>query len=374
MKTKLASLYLTLMASLTILSSPVLGGDFDLSKYDNATQAAMKGPQKWVGPTDQLKPPKEIKLAIVACDMTLAGCSISAEAAAEAARALGWQVDIYDGRSDFATQNRLITQAVATGANAILADSINPELVKTGIAAAHAKGVVIGGIFVGSGVGKDGYAFDIGPNWKQIGEAQGNWIISSSKGKAVTLPLNDLEFSTVVTLVDSAVETLKQCPDCKTLDQETFVAGDIGNGLGRRVLGLLQRNPQVNYLYGTYDPAIADMVPSIMNAGLGDKVKIVGQVGNPENLKYIREGKAQAATVALDGTYAGWMAVDATIRMLTNVPLMKSRITADAAFMYSGDCPFILYTKDNLPADLEKPWEAPIDTRENFKKLWGVAG
>ncbi|MBJ6135266.1 sugar ABC transporter substrate-binding protein [Ochrobactrum sp. Q0168] len=374
MNISLSKLTIALLAPLVFTSAPVRAADFDLAKHEKATQAAMKGPQNWVGPTDKLLPPKDIKLAIIACDMTLAGCSVSAEAAAEAAKTLGWKVDIYDGRSDFATQNRLITQAVATGANAILADSINPELVKTGIAAAHAKGVIIGGIFVGSGVGKDGYAFDIGPNWKKIGEAQGDWIISSSKGKAITLPLNDLEFSTVVTLVNSSVETLKKCPDCKTLDQETFVAGDIGNGLGRRVLGLLQRNPEVSYLYGTYDPAIADMVPSIMNAGLGDKVKIVGQVGNPENLKYIKEGKAQAATVALDATYAGWMAVDATIRMLTNVPLMKSRITDDPDFLYSGDCPFILYTKDNLPADLEKPWEAPINTRANFKKLWGVEG
>lgn len=364
------SLVLTSFASslCTVASSQ----ETNLAKFDAATTLAKDGPTSWVGPNDKLSPPKNIKLAIVACDMTLSGCAVSAQGAAEAARALGWEVTIYDGRSDFATQNRLITQAVETGANAIIADSINPELIKTGVAAAHAKGVVIGGITVGVRPSKDGYAFDIGANWKAIGEAQGAWIISDSRGKAKTLPLNDLEFGSVVQLVGAAVDTLKQCPTCTTTEQQTFVAGDIGNGLGRRVLGLLQRNPEVNYLYGTYDPAIADMVPSIVNAGLGSKVKIVGQVGNPVNLKFIQEGKAQAATVALDGAYSGWMAVDATIRVLTGVALFKSRVTDDPDFIYAGDCPFKLFTKDNLPADFEKPWEAPIDTKGNFKRLWGL--
>ena len=52
------------------------------------------------GPTEPAKAPKGVKLAIVSCSATLKGCQIPAEAAVEAAKALGWEAAIFDGRAN----------------------------------------------------------------------------------------------------------------------------------------------------------------------------------------------------------------------------------------------------------------------------------
>lgn len=344
--------------------------DFDLKPFDQATAANLKGATSWPGPTVKFTPPKTGKLAIIECDSTLSGCVDASKAAQTAAEALGWTATLYNGKSDPATQNQLVTQAAETGATAIITNSIDPAQIKAGLAAAKAKGIPVGSI---NGGGTGGvFNFDIGANWKAVGAAEADWMISDSKGTAYIQPLNDLEFGSVVAQGKGEQEEWKKCTSCTVLPTVNFVASDVGNGLGTKVTGLLQRNPKVNYVAGTYDPAISDMVPAIHAVGIQDRVKITGSNGTAQNLKFIQDGNVQAADVAFDAKYTGWMAIDAMARTLAKQPLYKTTATSDPDYVYAGNVPFILYTKSNLPSDLNQVYEAPIDTESHFKALWGL--
>jgi ABC-type sugar transport system substrate-binding protein len=217
----------------------------------------------------------------------------------------------------------------------------------------------------------NGIAFDIGADYKQSGVIMGSWIAADSKGKAVVLPTNDKEFASTEALVNSAIATLKNCSGCQVKPADFFVGSDLGNGLGQRVASDLQRQPDVNYVIGAFDPAVSDMVPAINNSGLGSRIKIISNVGLTQNLGFIKSGNVQAADVVYDNTYTGYAAVDQMIRVLQKQPLWKNPGGTDPVSEYNENAPQHLTTKANV-GDPSVPWTAANDAVNHYLTLWGL--
>jgi ribose transport system substrate-binding protein len=346
------------------------GAKTDLAKFQTVADDASKPWTTWEGPTSTPKPPQGIKLAVVPCAGAIAGCTIPTQEATKAAKTLGWSVTSYDGQGDPVKQNQVVTQAINSGADAVLLAGIDPSQISSALKLAAQKKVPVGSMTQGIKPG-NGIAFDVGGDYVRSGVIEGSWIVADSKGKAVVLPTNDKEFASTVAIVDSAIKTIKECSGCSVKKTEYFVGSNIGNGLGQRIASALQRQPDVNYVIGAFDPAVADMVPAIKNAGIGNRVKIVSDVGLSQNLQFIKDGNVQAADVVYDNQYTGYAAVDQMIRVLTGNDLWKSPGVTDERFLYSENVPQHLITKDNV-GDPQTPWTADVNTADRYGKLWGV--
>lgn len=342
----------------------------DLKTYQAVVDAAEKPWTKWQGPTSTPTPPKNVKLALVTCAGTVAGCTLPAAGAAAAAKALGWTSTTYDGKGDPVTQNTVVTQAINGGATAVLLVGIDPAQIGSALALAKQKGVPVGDMTQGIAPGK-GIAFDVGADYVQSGVIEGSWIVADSAGKAVVLPTNDKEFASTNEIVTSAIQTVKGCSSCQLEPTDVFVSSNIGNGLGQRIASDLQREPSVNYVIGAFDPAIGDMVPAITNSGLASRVKIVGDVGLVQNLGYIKSGNVQAADVVYDNTYVGYAAVDQMIRTLDKKPLWKTSGVTDTRFAYNEGSPQHLVVKSNV-GNPNTPWTADNDAVNHYLTLWGL--
>jgi ribose transport system substrate-binding protein len=353
--------------------SSAAASSVDLAPYQAAVRKAMQGPTQWNGPTQPVTAPKGLKVALVTCAGVLQGCSDPAKAAAAAAKDLGWNATIYDGKGDPATQNKIVTQAVNGGADAILTFSIDSSFIASGLKAAKAKGIPVGSSAQGVAAAPDGFAFDVGANWQQVGDIQGNWIVADSQGKAVFQPMLDKEYASVVASAEKAISVVKSCSSCEVKSPQEFVGANVGNGLGQRVVSVLRRDPKIDYLLATYDPAAADVATAVANAGMGSKVSVIGQIGLSQNFGLIRDGKGQAADVAFDQTYTGYATVDQLIRHIAKKPLFKSSDTTDPRFIYGENVPMRLITKENAPAE-GQGYTAPIDAVGHYRKLWGVSG
>jgi ribose transport system substrate-binding protein len=346
------------------------GSAQDLSKFKSVVDEASKPWTKWEGPDSTPAPPKNISLALVTCAGAVAGCVLPAEGAAAAAKALGWTTTMYDGKGDPVTQNNVVTQAINSGANAVLMAGVDPAQIGSALALAKSKNIPVGSMTQGIEPG-NGIAFDIGADYVQSGVIMGSWIVADSAGKAVLLPTNDKEFASTLAIVNSAIATVKECSDCKVKTTEFFVGSNIGNGLGQRIASALQRQPDVNYLIGAFDPAVGDMVPAITNAGLADRVKIISDVGLTQNLEFIKNGNVQAADVVYDNTYTGYAAVDQMIRILNGKELWKNASAKNPAAAYNENAPQHLTTKENV-GDPSKPWTADNDAVSHYEKLWAL--
>jgi ABC-type sugar transport system substrate-binding protein len=342
------------------------------SQAQNVVDTAMKPWTRWDGPTRGVAPRRGVNLALVACAGTIAGCTAPVQEAQKAAESIGWNVKTYDGRGDPVAQNQVVTQAINSGADAVIMAGIDPRAISSALDLARERGVPVGSMTQGIAPG-DGIAFDVGGNYVDSGKIIGSWIIADSDGKAVVLPTNDKEFASTQAIVDTAVDTVRGCSGCQVKDTQYFVGSNIGNGLGQRIAEQLQRDPDVNYVIGAFDPATADMVPAIQNAGIGSRVKIISNVGLTQNLQYIADDNVQAADIVYDNTYVGYAAVDQMIRTLARQPLWRTPGESDPRYMYGEGVPQHLTTKENV-GDPNKPWTADIDTAARFAALWGGNG
>lgn len=346
--------------------------DQDISSFQVITDEAMQPWTVWEGPDSTPTPPESIELAIVTCAGVVAGCVLPADAAQEAAEALGWKVTQYDGQGDPVVQNQVVTQAINGSADAILMAGVDPAQIGSALELAEERGIPVGSMTQGIEPG-NGIAFDIGADYVKSGEIIGSWIIADSGGTASVLPTNDKEFASTVTIVDTAIETLKQCEKCSVKETEYFVGSNIGNGLGRRVASVLQREADVDYVIGAMDPGVADMVPAINDAGIGDRIKIISNVGLTQNLEFIVDGNVQAADIVYDNTYIGYAAVDQMIRVLVDEPLWETPGVTDERFKFNEGAPQHLSTAENLD-DPTIPWTADNDAVARYRELWGLKG
>lgn len=346
------------------------GSSQDLAEFDKAVAEASQPWTKWEGPLSTPTPPKNIKLALVACAGTIAGCVAPLDGAAAAAKDLGWTSTMYDGQGDPVAQNKVVTQAINSGATAILLGGIDPAQIGSALELAASKKIPVGSITQGIAPG-NGIVFDVGGDYVQSGVIMGSWIVADSKGAAVVLPTNDKEFASTVTIVNSAIDTVKKCQGCALKETLFFTGSQIGNGLGQQVASALQREPDVNYVIGAFDPAVSDMVPAINNVGIGDRIKIISNVGLTQNLQFIKDGNIQAADVVYDNTYEGYAAVDQLIRVLTGNELYKTPGVVDQRFAYNQNVPQHLVTKENV-GDPTVLWTAKNDAVKHYRELWGV--
>lgn len=329
-------------------SSSRSSSSFNLAAVKNQVAALEKGATIYEGPTQAVKVPKHIKLAVVPCSEALAGCEDASLGVEAVAKRLGWSVTLYNGDGTPSGMNDAMQQAVTSGANAIITGAVNPAFIVSGLKAAAAKGIPVGSATEGVAPSPGGYEFDIGPNYQTMGEADGDYIIANSNGKAVFVPWNDLEYSSVVAFVDAVTATVKKCTTCTVLPTQQFVSADVSvTSLGARVVDLVRTNPNVDYMVAGYDPAAAVMVPAIDSAGLRDKVKIVSVIGAAQNLAYVKSGNVQTADIAYDSNYVGYMAVYQMTRILDHMPLWTTPGVSNPIYKYSGDVPLKLYTSSD---------------------------
>lgn len=336
--------------------------------YAAIVEAAKKGyPPKWSGPTEPAKAPSGIKLAMISCASVLHGCQSPVDGAQHAAEALGWEFQAYDGGGDPNKQNAAILNAIAWGADVIGAVAIDPNLVQSGLQAAKEAGVlVVSGSSALSepntytyGPNVIPFAFDVGPDYAQMGRDEAAWIINDSGGKAVVAVYCDYEFPSNIAHCEPLEAELKAA-GIKTYPIIKFTSSQVGTTLGQETVGFIKSHPDLTYIYSPYDPAAAFQVPAIVNAGLANQVKLVSILGDQQNLDFIRKGEVQVADAGYDNEYMGYAIVDQSIRLLNKQELSKP---------IGENLPYILLDKTNLP-EVGSDWHAPFDYKAEFMKLW----
>ena len=342
----------------------------DASDAEALLQAARTmTPAQYAGPTTPAKAPKDVKIAAITCLSVLHGCVSPTDGITHAAAKLGWTVKVYDGGGTPSKQNAAILDAISSGANVIATIAIDPNLVQLSLSEAKKAGIPV----VAGSNGIDtpdpvnlappnglGFAFDVSPDYITLGEHMAQWIIADSKGKANVALFSDKEFPSIMAQEVGVLKGFAACSTCKVSKQIYFTATQIATQLGQMTVDYVRTHPDVDYIYGAFDPPVAAQVAALVQAGLGKKVKIVGALGNQQNLNFIREGRVQAADGAYDNEYMGWAIVDQTIRLLNKQQL---------ADPHGENLPFVVLDKTNLPAP-GSDWQAQTGYQDKFLALW----
>mgnify|MGYP001028703254 CR=1 FL=1 len=330
-------------------------------------------PPQFEGPTEPAPAKPGTKIAAISCAQVLEGCAEMAEGIEAAAKVAGIEEKTFDGQGEISVQNKQILAAVSWGAEAIILEAIDPKTVQTGLAAAESAGIVIGSATNGIQTPNKVYqppagnawpAYDVSPKYRLVGEYEANWVVADSEGTANSVVYSTKEFIAANEQREGIMSVLEACEGSTTAPPIMMVGSQIGTTLGEEVVAYLRTHPEVDYVVCPYDPACPAMVTAIQSAGLAEQVKMVSDLGNEQNIEFVRNGEIQAADVAYDEQYVGFAAVDQALRLLNGQKVFEPQ---------GENVPFQLLTKENLP-ESGQPFTAPFDYATEFEKLWKAKG
>jgi ribose transport system substrate-binding protein len=354
------------------------GGQVDpaaaLAQAKASTEAGLKGTNRPVDPTAR-PVVKGKKLAVISSAMGVSSSKVPAEGAAEAARAAGWDVTVYDAQLQPGKYPELIRQAVAAGANGIVLVAIDCATAKQPLEEAKAAGVAVTSVYafdcddprsgqasaplftVNTNFGPA--ASDIVSFTEKYGADQANYIIAESNNQAKVIVVNGPEFTVLNHTTDGFSEAIAASGGSEVVSTLDVTQADIMNGtLLSKVQVELQKHPEATWIKSPFTFVTQQGIVPALGANTAG-VKAMGGEGFEEELQFIRDGKITAVNV-ISSTWNGWAAVDSLNSYWSQKPPVDSGIG------------WTLVDKDHgLPASGE--FVPPVDYKAAYKKAWGVS-
>jgi ribose transport system substrate-binding protein len=307
---------------------------------------------------------------VLSCGQAAEGCSYISETIVEAGKELGWNVTLSDGK--FNADNAYTTairQAVAAGADGIVVDGVDCDLIKQPLAEAVDAGVSVVGYasypcadgtnFTGTAIFSEELPTEQSRN-EAWGRAQAYYTIAKSDGKANVISIKYSGVQIGDAVYSGFKEVMDQCAEC-TVSYVEVVLADLANGnFSSKVDSALLNNPDATVIHAPFDSFITlGLAAAVQRAGREDMLVLAGG-GYPSNIRLIRDDNGQDAGVSGDLAWDAWSAADALNRIFAGeqpVPAGNGYVAVDR--------------DRNLPTSGDV-WNVPYDFRAAYRAVWGV--
>lgn len=233
-----------------------------------------------------------------------------------------------------------IENMVAQGVDAIIIQEGDITQLAPALKEAKNKGILIGSMDAGDADFVDVF---VESDNNQLGTTAAEQMVKliGEKGNIVEI-FNDAG-SMIRVRKDAMHKLIEKYPDIKIIAGFTYAWPDYFPDGKAKMEAVLQANPgKVNAVYATFDGVGLAAVQAIREAGLQDKIVVVGIDGDPE--AYVEMRKADSpfkATLAQDPNTMARTCVDNIFELLKG-----NKITDRHVYI-----PGILITKDNVPAE-----------------------
>ena len=214
---------------------------------------------------------------------------------------------------DYETQNRMVAEAVADGAEALVFSAIDYENNAAAVDAAGQAGVKI--VSIDSGVDSDQVGTYIGTDNYAAGRMAAQAALEGVEGELV-VGLVNYDESTA-----NGQERERGVRDALTESGRARVAASVTTLVeaGRAqtdTADLLRNNPEINAVFAFNEPTSVGAARAVAELGLSDEVFLVGFDSNVATIDGLQEGSVDALIV--QNPYAmGYLGVESAYRLLS---------------------------------------------------------
>lgn len=316
------------------------------------------------------------KVVVISAGQASISSSVPVGAAEEAAKAAGWQVEVYDSQLNPANSAGLVRQAIASGADGIILQAIDCPGVKGPLQEAKAKGIQVVGIYafdcndpvfegndpplfsgaINYGAGSE----DIGAFTKRYGADQAKAVIAQTGGKAKVIFFNQTTVTVLNYTGQGFKEEIEKCAECEIVAEVEFAGAELGPNLQQKATSALLQNPDANVVKSPYTSAtLLGIAPAVVQSGRADDLYVMGGEGFAPELDLLRAGQGVNAVNIAPSDWTGWAAVDTLNSLFTKKPI------ADSGLGWQ-----LVDADNNLPAS--GPFVPDVDFRAAYKKAWGI--
>lgn len=300
------------------------------------------------------------KITFVSCGVE--ACAIQGPILAAGAKSLGWTVDQVATDGSAEKVQGAIDSAIRNGSDAVILNAADRDAYAKQIADAKKAGVQFVTCCSLATAG-DGLLYNTATDKQNgpIGDYLAAEVVADSKGKANALYVNISAFEILKQVGASFDEGVKKYCDSCSVENLDIPLTSLGKDAPDRIISYLRSHPKVNYVALSVTDALGAGLPAALKAaGLGDKVKIVGQGGGTQNFTDMKAGSVHALVPGDLFSY-DYLMLDALARHWAGVPLNDA------------GPPYWLVKKDTVPTDTSKPFPVIEDYKAQYEKLWGVS-
>jgi ribose transport system substrate-binding protein len=311
----------------------------------------------------------------ISCGQLYEACAEGAAAFKDASAKLGWNTTIVDGKADPSVASAAIRQAAAAGVDGVALVAFDCPAIKAALAEAKKDkmpvvqsfsydcgdpGIPGPPLFAASlkakGLPLSQYRID----W---GKARADYAIAKTKGTAKVISLEEQSQFTSKAANQGFDDQIATCPKCKMVDQVKWTFADVPNGtFTAKVLAALRQHPEATALSVPGDAFFSlGVSQALKQSGKAGKIMVIGGEGFAPNVKLIRDG-VQTASMAYDYSWAAYGLADVLNRVFAGTP--------SASMPDEGGGWQVMDKDNNLPAAGQK-WQAPVDYKAAFDKVWG---
>lgn len=319
---------------------------------------------------------KDKKVVVISAGQASISSSVPVGAAEEAAKAAGWQVEVYDSQLNPANSAGLVRQAIASGADGIVLQAIDCPGVKGPLQEAKAKGIQVVGIysfdcndpvFEGSDPalfsGAINYgpgAEDIGAFTKKYGADQAKAVIAETDGKAKVIFFNQTTVTVLNYTGQGFKEEIEKCADCEILTEVEFAGAELGPNLQQKATSALLQHPDANVVKSPYTSAtLLGIAPAVVQSGRAKDLYVMGGEGFAPELDLLRAGQGVNAVNIAPSDWTGWASIDTMNSLFTDKPIVDSGLGWQ-----------LVDKGHNLPPS--GPFVPEVDFKAAYKKAWGI--
>ncbi len=324
----------------------------------------LQGSGGFEGPKEGPKAAEAKKIVYVASDLTNGGITAVAEGAKEAAKAIGWTMEVLDGKATALGRTDALNAAIASKPDGIILGGFDAVEQKTAIAQATDQKIPVVGWHAGATPGPipdAGIFTNVTTDPLEVSKIAAYYAIADSNGTAGVVIFTDTQYEIAVKKADTMRDIIKQCAGCSVLSYENSPIAEADSKMPPLVASLLQKyGDKLTYMLAINGNYYGGSRQALKDAGkdpAGPPKQIAAGDGDAAEFKRIREGDYQTATVAEPLYLQGWQLVDEVNRALNNAP--ASGYLAPPGLVVKGN----VGTGD--------VFDPAAKYRDNYKAIWG---
>lgn len=359
----------TVGVAATLLYSVAVAQDSFVAEAKRYTALVSKPNLPWNGPTTGPSAQRNKSVIYVCADQRNGGARGVGEAAAEAAKVIGWNFRLIDGQGTASGRRNALRQAASLKPDGIILGTVDAQEQADEIRYIASKGIKIVGWHA---LGKPGpdrsmpIFTNLATEPTDVGKAAAMYAVADSNGTAGVIIFNDPIYAIANEKTNAAINTLRKCAGCRVLTVDTTPLKNTSTAMPQRTAWLLRSySGKWTYSIAVNDLYFDAMPPTFIAAaipGNGYPRNISAGDGSELAFERIRKNHYQIGTVAEPLRLHGWQAIDELNRAFAG--------QKDSGY----SAPVHLVTPANIKFDGGKQNEFDPDNgyRERYRKIWGV--
>ncbi len=330
-------------------------------------EAAVKA-NKWTGPTSGPKAAAGKSVIYVSSDQRNGGAQGVGEGVGEAAKAIGWDFKLIDGKGTVQGHGDALGQAIVQKPSAIVLGGFDATEQTDLVEQANKAGITMVGWHAAGTPGPQSNPTmftNVTTPAQDTSEAAAYLAIANSNGRAGVVIFTDSAYAIAVAKSDAMANIIKQCKTCTLLETRVQSLATVTKDMPTVTANLLQKyGKKWTYSLGINDLYFDGMVPALTSANIrpsGQLFNISAGDGSESAYQRVRTKQYQYATIPEPINLQGWQLVDEINRALAG----------DKESGYKIPVHIVVPTNVNFDGGKKNLFDPENGYRDQYKKVWG---